>query len=172
MFDAFPFIILGRVLAKVQQDAATGILVTPFWSTQLWFPHLLEIVIEHPRLLKPGKDLLQLPGKLDVVHPLHSKLALLVTIISGLPSNVQAYQQQLQPSCNWREGTKQQYDSTLRRWGEFCRTLKIHPITPHVNDVVEFLSLYDNGGWYGVIAAARRVFPSISQVFMSWPTIP
>ena len=42
--------------------------------------------------------------------------------------------------CNaWREGTKQQYDSTLRRWGEFCCTQEIHPITP-INDVVEFFS--------------------------------
>ena len=30
--------------------------------------------------------------------PLHSKLALLVTIIPGQPSKMQAYQQQLQPS--------------------------------------------------------------------------
>ena len=33
-----------------------------------------------------------------MVHPLHSKLALLVTIISGQPSKVQAYQERLQPS--------------------------------------------------------------------------
>ena len=53
--------------------------------------------------------------------------------------------------CNaWREGTKKQYDCTLRRWREFCHTRQIHPITPHVNDVVEFLSfLYDNGGGGG-----------------------
>ena len=91
-FYAFlPFSILGRVLAKVQQDGATGMLVTLLWSTQPWFPQLLEMVIEHPRMLTPGKDLLQLQGKLDVLHPLHSKLSLLVTIISGQHSKVLAY---------------------------------------------------------------------------------
>ena len=98
-FYAFPpFSILERVLAKVQQDGATGMLVTPFWSTQPWFPQLLELLIDHPRLIQPKKDLLQLNGRLDMVHPLHSKLALLVTIISGQPSKVQAYQQRIQPS--------------------------------------------------------------------------
>ena len=98
-FYAFPpFSILGRVLAKVQQDGATGMLVTPLWSTQPWFPQLLEMVIEHPCMLTPGNDLLQLQGKLDVLHPLHSKLSLLVTIISGQHSKVLAYRQQLHPS--------------------------------------------------------------------------
>ena len=73
-FYAFPpFSILGRVLAKVQQDGDTGMLVTLFWSTEPWFPQLLELLIDHPRILQPRKDL-QLNGKLDMVHPLHSKL--------------------------------------------------------------------------------------------------
>ena len=111
-FYAFPsFSILGRVLAKVQQDGATGMLVTPFWSTQPWFPQLLELLIDHPRLLQPMKDLLQLNGRLDMVHPLHSKLALLVTIISGHPSKVQAYQQRLQPSFVM-PGKREHYSNT------------------------------------------------------------
>ena len=58
--------------------------------------------------------------------------------------------------CNaWREGTKQQYNSTMRRWGEFCRAREIHPVTPPINDVVEFLSsLYADGERFGVIATA------------------
>ena len=108
MFYAFPpFSILGKVLAKVQQDGATGMLVTPLWPTQPWFPQPLELVIEHPRVLKPGKHLLQLQGKLDVLHPLHSKLSLLVTVISGQPSKVQAYLQQLQPSFVMPGGNKE-----------------------------------------------------------------
>ena len=95
-FYAFPpFSILGRVLAKVQQDGATGMLVTPLWSTQPWFPTLHEMVIEHPRMQTQGKDLLQLQGEQDVLHPLRSKLSLLVTIISGQHSKVLAYRQRL-----------------------------------------------------------------------------
>ena len=65
-FYAFPpCSILGKVLAKVQQDGATGKWMTLFWSTQLWFPQLLELLIDHPRMLQPRKDLLQLNGRLE-----------------------------------------------------------------------------------------------------------
>ena len=51
MLYAFsPFSILGIVLAKVQQDGATGMLVTPLWSTQPWFPQLLGMVAEHAHI--------------------------------------------------------------------------------------------------------------------------
>ena len=74
------------------RDVGDTVLVQPNRGSHS-FPQLLD----HPRLLQPKKDLLQLNRRLDMVHPLHSKLALLVTIISGQPSKVQAYQQWLQP---------------------------------------------------------------------------
>ena len=66
--------------------------------------------------------------------------------------------------CNaWREGTKQQYNSTLRRCGEFCRAREIHPVTPPINDVVGFLSsLY--GGRFGVIATALSALGNFIHV--------
>ena len=68
--------------------------------------------------------------------------------------------------CNaWREGTKRQYDSTLRRWGEFCTAWEVHPITPHINDVVEFLSsLYTTGSRYSVIATARSILGNFVHI--------
>ena len=83
---------------------------------------------------------------------------------------VQVYQQVTTLICNaWGEGTIQQYDNTLRRWGEFCRPREFHPITPPINDVVEFLSyLYDNGGRFGVIATAR----STLGYFIHVPGVP
>ena len=60
--------------------------------------------------------------------------------------------------CNaWRVGTKQQYNSTLRRWGEFCRAREIHPVAPPINDVVD-------GGRFGVIAIARSAFGNFIHV--------
>ena len=83
------------------------------------------------------KDLLQLNGKLDMVHTLHSRLALLVTIISGHLSKVQAYQQRLQPSFVM-PGDREPNSNTTAHCvdGEsFVVHREIHPITP-INDVV------------------------------------
>ena len=100
-----------------------------------------------------------------MVHPPHSKLALLVTIIraalqgSGLSTTATTL------ICNaWREGTKQQYNCTLRRWGEFCCAWEIHHVTP-INDVVEFLSsLYADGGRFGVIATVQSALGNFIHV--------
>ena len=135
-------------------------LVTPFWATQPWFPQLLELLIEHPRMRKPGKDL-QLNRKLDIVGhgSLGDNYMRAALQGSGLSTTATTL------ICNaWREGTKQQYNSTLRRWGEFCCAQEIHPITP-INDMVEFLSyLYDNGGRFGVITTAQSTLGNFIHV--------
>ena len=80
------------------------------------------MVIEHPRMLTPGKDLLQLQGKQDVLHPPsfqtvslgdnYIRAALQGTGLSTTATSL---------ICNaWREGTMKQYDGTLRRWRELC----------------------------------------------------
>ena len=98
-FYAFPpFSLLPRVLAKIIQDKATGLLIVPKWTPQSWFPLVLTLLIQHPRLIAPCRDLLYLPKQPQVVHPLHKKLSLLAVLLSGMPSRVSAYRTQLWPS--------------------------------------------------------------------------
>ena len=98
-FYAFPpFSLLPRVLAKIIQAKATGILIIPKWTTQSWFPLVLTLLIQYPRVISPCRDLLYLPHQPRVVHPLHKKLSLLAVLLSGIPSRVSVYHSQLQPS--------------------------------------------------------------------------
>ena len=54
-FYAFPpFSLLPRVLAKIIQDKAMGILIIPLWTTQSWFPLMLTLLIQHPGSLLPA----------------------------------------------------------------------------------------------------------------------
>ena len=44
LFYAFPpFSLIPRCIQKIIQDKATGILITPFWTTQTWFSQLLQL---------------------------------------------------------------------------------------------------------------------------------
>ena len=95
-FYAFPpFSIISRVLAKIVQEKATGILILPKWSSQAWFPLMLRLLTSHPRLIPPMPNLLLLPSKPNLHHPLHKKLELLAVRLSGLPSETTNYQKQL-----------------------------------------------------------------------------
>ena len=155
-FYAFPpFSLIGRVLRKVQQEEAEGILVVPLWTTQPWFPHLLRLLIDHPRIVSPPKHLLYLPGRPDVIHPLHHMLTIMVVHLSG----------QLKTCASWRKGTQCQYSSSLKSWRSFCTTQKVDPYTPSIKDILHFLTeLCNTGAGYSVIATARSALPGIISI--------
>ena len=53
-FYAFPpFSILPPVLAKIVADHATCLLIIPKWTTQSWFPQVLNLLIQHPQEIAP-----------------------------------------------------------------------------------------------------------------------
>ena len=70
-FYAFPLIaIISRILFKISQDEAEGIIVVPYWPNQVWYPVMLKMLISIPILLNSRKSLLQLPQSPDQNHPL------------------------------------------------------------------------------------------------------
>ena len=70
-FYAFPLIaITSRVLSKISQDEAEGIIVVLYWPNQVWYPVMLKMLISIPILLNSRKSLLQLPQSPDQNHPM------------------------------------------------------------------------------------------------------
>ena len=56
-----PFSLLTKVIKKLCQDQATGILVFPAWSTQPWYPQALELSSNVPLKIRPNLTNLILP---------------------------------------------------------------------------------------------------------------
>ena len=55
-----PFGLIPRVLSKVHLSRNLEVtLVAPFWPLKVWFPHLLELLVEVPFLLPMQMDLLR-----------------------------------------------------------------------------------------------------------------
>ena len=95
-FYAFPpFSQIGRVLQKVHQDQAEGLLVVPNWPTQQWFPNVMSMLVARPLLLPPTVAPLQ---DSSAVHPLHQKMSLLVCHLSGDASKARAFRTAVQQS--------------------------------------------------------------------------
>ena len=54
-FYAFPpFSLITRCLQKVAVDQAEGVMIVPVWPTQVWFPMLMGMLVNFPRLLPQG----------------------------------------------------------------------------------------------------------------------
>ncbi len=65
----------------------------------------------------------------------------------------------------WRDKTKSQYNSVLRRWESFCDEFGENPIYPTVNKLLEFfLQLYKGGCLYSGLCAARSALAAVVTI--------
>ena len=90
-----PFVLLGRVLAKVRKGQEAIVLVTPLWQAESWYPILLNMLIDNPRGIRSFRDLLQDPqGDLDPLVQ-QGSLQLVAWKISGRSWLVRDFQKRL-----------------------------------------------------------------------------
>lgn len=81
-FYAFPpFALVGKVLRKVVQDKARGIVVAPYWPTQAWFPLLMELIEKPYSIFGNNENLLFCPYDRKP-HMLSKNIQLIAGIIS------------------------------------------------------------------------------------------
>ena len=109
LFYAFPpFSLITRVLQKIQEEKATGLVLVLKSPTQPWWPKLMQMLIQLPVQLPKNNDTLFLPSNPQELHPLHKKLCLILCHLSGDTSMAKAFRQQLPPSWNNPGGQAQE----------------------------------------------------------------
>ena len=96
-FYAFPpFSQIMRCLRKVLRDTAECLIIVPLWPTQIWYPELLKMLVDSPRILPPG-NILSLVNS-QRVHPLMNKLHLVACRLSGDPIKSETFRAKLRTS--------------------------------------------------------------------------
>ena len=60
-----PFSLIGRILQKIQEDGTEAVLVAPTWTTQSWWPSLLQLIRRQCYQVRKTKQNLYLPHNLD-----------------------------------------------------------------------------------------------------------
>ena len=93
-----PFLFGRQMFTKVRREGCTIVLIAPTWSTQQWYPVLLELLIDYPLLLPSHKMLLQDP--FNRLHPmmLKNQNQLAAWKLSGQVTQQEALQYGLQHS--------------------------------------------------------------------------
>lgn len=86
-----PFALISRCIAKVRTDKASAVIVCPWWPAQPWFPSLLELVCDVPRIFSPNSDILL--SVLEQRHPLSEEghLILSAWMLSGETLKAKAF---------------------------------------------------------------------------------
>lgn len=81
-FYAFPpFTLISKVVKKIINDQAEGIVVVPKWPGQPWYPVFRDLLVEEPLCLGPCKELILSPFRQP--HQLWKTLILEVGHLSG-----------------------------------------------------------------------------------------
>ena len=84
-FYAFPpFSVILRMLHKIKNESAQGIVEVPSWPAQPWYPLYKSLLVCNPIIFRPQKDLLFSFNRDP--HPLWKNLSLEAGILSGRPS--------------------------------------------------------------------------------------
>jgi hypothetical protein len=100
------------------QDQATTVMITPLWPTQSWFPILLELAVDLPRMFYPEQELLTSP--LGEFHQLTASrsIRLVAWRLSGVVSIAEGFRQRLSNfSFQQRERTQTLHTSQRGKIG-------------------------------------------------------
>ena len=93
-----PFSLVGTVLRKVEEDRVDyALLISPIWTTQSWFPHLLHLIAGPCYILPKTDNLLMFPREPLRKHPL-SKMKMGAFTLSGNVCKVNNYRKTLSKS--------------------------------------------------------------------------
>ena len=92
-------------------DSAEGLMIVTVWPMQSWYPKLLHMLVDVPRVLPSQQTALQMPGMKQEVHPLMKKMVLIVCRLSGSPMSHKDFLKR-QPLLSYSLGGKEPLSST------------------------------------------------------------
>ena len=98
MYAFPPFSLVGAAISKLIRDSTIDIMIIPKWTTQYWFPTILDYLIDHPIQLPSDLKTLSIPFKLSKAHPLSPKLQFLAVILSSNPLHSLVFREKLKKS--------------------------------------------------------------------------
>jgi len=90
-----PFALIPRILSKLKREKAQLTLVCPLWPSQAWFPALLNMAVDFPRVFSPHEILIHGPSLEP--HPLlcNDRFRLSAWMLSGNAFQTEAFRQKL-----------------------------------------------------------------------------
>ena len=65
-----PFSLIPKILQKLQFDQGNAVLIAPIWTTQSWWPRLMNLLYQDWIQLPSPQKILRLLHKPEVRHPL------------------------------------------------------------------------------------------------------
>ena len=161
----FPsFCIINQVLPKISEEKSTGVIVIPYWPTQVaifnqYANQLPSYVALHSNntdaAIRPSKD----------PSPTKDVTITDVPLIGGLLKSHGVSKEAASIIIQaWRPGTQKQYKCYLQKLEQYCCERSINPIYPNVGTAINFLhGFYKKGLSYSTLNTVRSALSNVVQ---------
>ena len=129
-----PFGLVGKCLQKIRQEQSTITMVVPQWHSQVWYPTLMECLVDYPLILPKRVDLLRSPS--NQLHPLiiQGSLKLLACRVYTATGVSEKASELL--LAGWSAGTNAAYQLGWARWNRWCgERARLCSIQPFLADL-------------------------------------
>jgi hypothetical protein len=93
-----PFSLITRCVQKIINDQSECLIILPLWPTQIWYPLVMELLIQRPVMLPRKRKLLSIP-QTDKIHPLQNQMRLIACRLSGEITKVKEFREMQPTSC-------------------------------------------------------------------------
>ena len=156
-----PWILIGRVLAKIQASNPDLILlVAPIWPSQPWYPTLLGLLVDFPRLLPHQQDLYLCTEGMDLPEMLPCACGLSPPMVRDREAFKGGFQPPLKLGIMEDKESKS-YNSLFQKWVGWCKEWDSDPISGPISKVVNFLAhLFELGYQYRSLNAYHSAISS------------
>ena len=157
-----PWALISWTLSEVRAQRAMVVLVAPVWKSQAWYPVMINLLFDHPRLILAQETTVvqihqtQPPFKGEDVQ-------LAAWPLSGDPAKKANYLEKLQ-AYSWHHGDQNpsHYNSLFHKWERWCHSRGRDPICGPVGDIANFLAeLFKEGYSYSSLKAYRSAISSL-----------
>ncbi|GFN75811.1 reverse transcriptase/ribonuclease h/methyltransferase, partial [Plakobranchus ocellatus] len=162
-----PFCLLTRVLQKIKAEAATGVVVAPYWPAQPFFPVLMKLLVDHPILLSARKKP-STPSQSSRDPPSPSQETK-IPCMQGVGDRLR--QQGFSAKAtevmldSWRPDTKKVYASYITKWQRYAAAIKVDSVSTPITGTVNFLAdLYEKGASHSALCIARSALSSYVDI--------
>ena len=146
----------------MEQDKCKIVLVVPDWPTSFWYANLFNMAIDTPFYIQATAHPHDEPVRDDQPNTSRSDSLLRrgLNLPPELPDDIAKLILQ-----SWRPSTREQYESFLKRWDNFCKKRKEHQFQTSIITVLTFLhTLYIQGLSYSSLNTARSSISSILKI--------
>ena len=140
-----PWCLIGHVLNKIRSQEAQVVLVAPVWKSQAWYPVVLEMLMDYPRLIPPQEGLLRRGEERRVTEIIPvSRMACLRERYRDSCLSTEASELML---ASWRTKSSQSYESLFGKWARWCAERGRNPISGPIADIANFLAHLHEAGY-------------------------